>query len=450
MKIIVVGSGKVGYTLSEQLNDEGHEITMIDTNGVKLQKIADTLDVKGIAGNGTSYHIQVEAGVENADLLIAVTNHDEINMLSCLIAKKAGNCQTIARVRDPEYYEEIAFIREELGLSMSINPELAAAEEAARLLQFSSAIDVDTFARGRVNLLRFKIPEGSILHNLRIKDLPGKINMNALICILEHNREVSIPDGNSLLMAGDVVSIIVPMADASQFFQKIGINNKRISSVLIAGGGTIGYYLAKLLLKAKFKVKIIEHNLNRCKTLSELLPEALIIYGDATDQQVLLEEGIRQTDAFVALTDIDEENIMLSLYANQVSKAKLITKINRISFEEVIKEIPIGSVIYPKNITAEHIIRYVRAKQNSLGSNIETLYRMADNRVEALEFIVAENSIVTDKPLEQLKTKDNLLICSIQRGRQLITPSGKDFIKVGDKVIVVTTHLGLSDINDII
>ena len=450
MKIIVVGSGKVGYTLSEQLNDEGHEITMIDIDGDRLQNISATLDIKGIIGNGTSYHIQKEAGVENADLLIAVTNHDEINLLSCLIAKKAGNCQTIARVRSPEYYEEIAFIREELGLSMSINPELAAAEETARLLQFSSVIDVDTFSQGRVNLIRFKIPESSILSGIKIRELPSKINMNSLICILEHNGSVFIPDGNSCLEAGDIISVILPVGRSAQFFQMAGVNNRRISSVMIAGGGTIAYYLTKILLKSRLKVKIIEHNLNRCKLLSELLPEAMIIYGDATDQQLLMEEGIKKTDAFVSLTDMDEENVMLSLYVNHISNARLITKINHISFEEVIKSIPIGSVIYPKNITAEHIIRYVRAKQNSLGSNIETLYRMCDNRVEALEFIVAENSKVTDVPLEHLKTRDNLLICSIQRGKQFIIPSGKDSIKVGDKVIVVTTHKGLTDINNII
>lgn len=450
MRIIIVGCGKVGYALAEQLGNENHEITMIDVDAKKLQDAIGILDVSGVVGNGTSYHTQEEAGIEEADLLIAVTDRDEINLLSCLMARKAGRCQTIARVRNPEYYEEIRFIKEELGLSMAVNPERAAAQEIARLIHFPSAIEVDTFAKGRVNLLRVEIPKGSVLNHLRLMDFSSKISRDILICIVERGEEVIIPNGSFELREGDMISFIVPIEEALQFFHKIGIHARVIKNVLIAGGGTISYYLAQQLVKAKVQVKIIEKDEERCALLSEQLPKVMIINGDATDQQLLLEEGIRQADAMASLTDLDEENIMLSLYAHSVSSAKTMTKINKINFEEVIRELPIGSIICPKNITSEYIIRYVRSMQNSYGSNVETLYRMAGSRVEALEFLVGEKSKVTNTPLAELELKDNLLVCCITRNGEVMTPGGKDQILPGDGVIVVTTHKGLSGINDII
>ena len=450
MNIIVVGSGKVGCTLAEQLTAEGHDITIIDIDPLKLQNISEVLDVLCVVGNGTSYHVQKEAGVEKADLLIAVTNHDEINMLSCLIAKKAGNCKTIARVRNPEYYQDIGFIKEELGLSMAINPEKAAAAEMARLIQFPSAIEVDTFAKGRVNLLRFCITENSILNGLKLSESSQKIGNDALICIVERNNNVIIPDGNVTLYANDIISIIIPLQKVSSFFKKIGIKSKAIHSVMLAGGGTTSYYLSEILLKTDFRVKIIEPNRDRCVILSELLPKALIINGNTNDQRLLSQEGIEDIDAFVSLTDTDEENILISLYTNKISNARLITKIDNISFEEIVNTLPIGITIYPKNITAEYIIKYVRSMQNTNSRNVETLYRMVDNKVEAIEFIVGQNSILTNIPLERLKTKDNLLVCSIIRNGATITPNGQNVLKPGDNVIVVTTHLGLSDITDIL
>ena len=450
MNIIVVGSGKVGCTLAEQLTAEGHDITIIDIDPLKLQNISEVLDVLCVVGNGTSYHVQKEAGVEKADLLIAVTNHDEINMLSCLIAKKAGNCKTIARVRNPEYYQDIGFIKEELGLSMAINPEKAAAAEMARLIQFPSAIEVDTFAKGRVNLLRFCITENSILNGLKLSESSQKIGNDALICIVERNNNVIIPDGNVTLYANDIISIIIPLQKVSSFFKKIGIKSKAIHSVMLAGGGTTSYYLSEILLKTDFRVKIIEPNRERCLILSELLPKALIINGNTNDQRLLSQEGIEDIDAFVSLTDTDEENILISLYTNKISKARLLTKIDNISFEEIVNTLPIGITIYPKNITAEYIIKYVRSMQNTNSSNVETLYRMVDNKVEAIEFIVGQNSTLTNIPLERLKTKDNLLVCSIIRNGATITPNGQNVLKPGDNVIIVTTHLGLSDITDIL
>ena len=449
MKIIVVGFGKVGYVLADQLNNEGHDLTVIDLNENRMQYAISQLDIQAITGNGTSYRTQMEAGIQDSDLLIAVTNHDEINLLSCLIAKKAGNCHTIARVRNPEYSKEINFIKEELGLSMSINPERAAAMEIVHLIQIPSAMEIDTFARGRVNLIKFRVPNGSPILNIKVSD--NALLKDCLLCVVQrYDKSIIIPDGNTVLREGDIVSVIVPLNKIFKFFSSIGIKTRPIKDVLIVGGSTIAYYLAETLIKSRINVKIIEQKQSRCEELSALLPEAMIICGDASNRGVLDEEGIKNTDAFVSLTNLDEENIMLSLYANKISSAKIITKINKIDFEEVISDMPIGSIICPKNITAEGIIRYVRSMQNSSEGNMETLYRMMDNRVEALEFIVRENSAVTNTPLMNLNLKENLLICCINRNGRIITPSGKDVILKGDSVVIVTTKLGLNNIRDII
>lgn len=454
MKIIVVGCGKVGYTLTEQLSAEGHDITIIESNDAKLESACTNLDVMGVSGNGTSYRVQQEAGIEEADLLIAVTNRDEINLLACLIAKKAGNCQTVARVRNPEYFKEIGFLKEELGLTMVINPERAAAAEIARLIQIPSAMEIDTFAKGRINLVKVEIPKDSAWVGMKISDISAKFSGNLLICVIERRSEkgecqVLIPDGNTFLQGGDKISISVSPEHFNLLFQKVGVAHRIIKNVMIAGGSTISYYLAEQLLKSKIKVKIIDIKQSRCEELSELLPEAMVLEGDAANETLLNEEGIANTDAFVALTNFDEENIMLSLYANKVSKAKLFTKVNRIAFEGVISEIPIGSVISPKNLTAEYIIRYVRSMQNSLGSNVEAVYRMMHNKVEALEFYIKEDSKVTNISLANLKLKPNLLICGIMRDGKKIIPTGQDELRKGDSVIVVTTNIGLNDIQEI-
>ncbi|MGN0154850.1 MAG: Trk system potassium transporter TrkA [Lachnospiraceae bacterium] len=450
MKIIIVGCGKVGYALAEQLNEEGHDITAIDTNSKKLEKALSTLDIQGIEGNGTSFRTQLEADIKSSDLLIAVTGQDEVNLLCCLIAKKAGNCNTIARVRNPEYFEEIQFLREELGLSMAINPELACAQNIARLIEVPSALDITSFAKGRANLIKLSIPETSVVHDMTVYEFATKVHTNTLICAIERGHEVIIPDGNTVLHRGDNMYVIIPPAEIHSLLSKIGIKAKPIKSVMIIGGSKIAYYLAKHLEASHLRVKIVEQNFEQCEHLSELLPDTLIINGDATDRQLLLEEGIDETDAFVSLTNMDEENLVLSLFANKVSKAKVITKVDKVSFEEVVGDLPIGTIACPKNITAKSILQYVRALQNSFGSNIETLYRMLDDKVEALEFRIKQESKVTNKPLMELSLKKNLLICAIIRDGKIITPSGKDMIMNGDTVIVVTTNKGLTDIKDIL
>lgn len=451
MKIIIVGCGKVGTTLAEQLNRENHDITLIDTNEDAIQNISDSADVMGVTGNGAVYQVQMEAGIQDADLLIATTNSDELNMLCCLIAKKAGNCHTIARIRNPEYSSEIRYIREELNLSLAINPELAAAREIARLLRFPSAIKIEPFAKGRIELLKFLIPEHSLLNDMRVMDVVNRLKSNVLICVVERGNDVVIPDGNFVMKKGDKISFIASHQGSADFFKKAGVDNNIVKSAMFVGGGKLTHYLCRLLEDTKIKIKIIERDEERCRQLSELLPKAMIIHGDGTDEQLLLEEGIRQTEAFASLTGFDEENIMLSLYASSQSKAKLITKVNKIAFENVINSLNLGSLIQPKMLTAEIILQYVRAMQNSMGSsNIETLYKIAADKAEALEFRVKEGSPVLGIPLEKLKLIDNLLVACINRGGTIITPRGKDTVEAGDTVIVVTTHTGLNDLTDIL
>lgn len=449
MNIIIVGSGKVGSTLARHLNEEGHEITVIDSDEEKIRDISSEMDIYCVLGNGTSYRTQKEAGVEKADLLISVANQDEVNLLSCLIAKKAGNCQTIARVRNPEYYEEIGYLREELGLSMSINPEWEAAAEMARLIQYPSALSAETF-RSRLSLLHIVIPEKSILDGMSVADFAVKISRRILVCIVKRGKEIVIPRGDFVLSSGDEISVSLPIREATPFFKKIGVPANPIKSVMIAGGGMIPFYLAKQLQDTGVEVKIIEEDKKRCEELSEALPKAMIIQGEAIDKELLLEEGIEDIDALAAMTNLDEENIMLSLYAKRVSKAKTMTKIDKIEFPEVVNDLGIDSLIVPKIITASSIIRYVRAMQNSVGSNVQTLYRLMNGKVEALEFIISDTARVVGKPLSELKIRRNVLICSIYRKGKMIIPSGSDILQSGDSVIIVTTELGLGDMDDIL
>lgn len=450
MKIIIVGCGKVGTTLAEQLNRENHDITLIDCDSEALQSISDSTDVMSVTGNGAVYQVQMEAGIKEADLLIATTNSDELNMLCCLIAKKAGNCHTIARIRNPEYSAEINYIREELNLSLAINPELAAAREIARLLRFPNAIKIELFAKGRIELLKFLIPKDSILDRMKVMDVVSRLKSNVLICAVERGDDVVIPDGNFEMKGGDKISFIAPHAECADFFRKAGIENNTVNSAMFVGGGKLTVYLAKALADTKIKIKIIEQDEERCRILSELLPHAMIIHGDGSDQKLLLEEGIRQTEAFASLTGFDEENILLSLYAASQSRAKLITKVNKIAFENVINALNLGSVIYPKMLTADIILQYVRAMQNSMGSNIETLYKIVADKAEALEFRVRGDSPVLGIPLEKLRTRNNLLVACINRNGRIIMPRGKDTLETGDTVIIVTTHTGLNDLKDIL
>lgn len=450
MNIIIVGCGKVGSTLAKQLSKEGHDISIIDINDRVVEEFSNSHDVMGIVGNGAAYSIQKSAGIEKAHLLIAVTGSDELNLLCCLIARKAGNCETIAKVRNPIYNKEIGFIKEELGLSMVINPDYEAASEIARILRFPSAIDINIFNKGSVELLSFKVEEGSILHEMKVQEIRGKLKFDILVCMVERGEEVIIPNGEFIMKENDIISIIAPHKKATEFFVKIGMIKNPVKNSMLIGGGDISYYLAKRLIKYGIDVTLVEKDQKRCEELSELIPEAMIIHGDGTDKDLLMEEGITHAESFASLTGLDEQNVLLSLHAKNNMNGKIITKVNRITFDEVINNLNLGSIIYPKFITMRYILKYVRAMNNSIGSNVETLYKIKNDKAEALEFYVNENSKLVGIPLEKLKLKDNLIICYIKRKGEIITPNGQDCIKKGDYVIVVTTNVGLQDLSDIL
>ena len=451
MRVIVIGGGKVGQTIIRHLSTEGHDVAVIDTDSSVITDITDNYDVMGVVGNGASYSVQKEAGIEDANLVIAVTDSDELNLLCCLFARKAGGCTTIARVRNPLYSSEIRYIKEELGLSMTINPEYAAALEIARLIRVPSAIKIETFARGRVEMLQVVIPQNSVLDGCSLMNISSKVGVNVLVCAVERGGDVIIPNGQFVLRQGDTISIVADPSRQRHFFTKIGINYHRISNTLIIGGGTIAYYLAKELIAAHIDVKIIERDEHRCEELAELLPEAVVINADATDQDMLMEEGLDSCESFVTLTGIDEENIFLSLFAQQKNpNAKIITKTNKIAIDSIIGRLNLGSMIHPKDITAEYILRYVRAMQNTIGSNVETLYNIVEHKAEALEFNIQADAPVIGIPLSELKTRDDVLIACIFRSGKIIQPNGQSRIQEGDKVIVVTTKKGFGDIKDIL
>lgn len=450
MNIIIVGCGKVGQTLARQLNEEGNNITVLDLDAAKVNDVVSRCDVNGVVGNGATHLKQLEAGIKSADLLIAVTGSDELNLLCSIIAKKTGNCQTIARVRNPEYSREAPYLKEELGLAMVINPEAAAAAEIDRVLRFPSAIKIDTFAKGRVEMLKFKLPEGSPLINCAVKEIVSRFRCDVLVCTVERGDKAYIADGDLVFAENDIISIIASPKNANDFFGKIKYRINSVKDAMIVGGGEITYYLCERLHRAGITAKIIEKDKKRCEELCTLWPEIMVINGDAADQEILIEEGIEAAGAFVALTNMDEENILLSLFARTMSKGKLVTKINRIEFDDVIKRLDLDSTIYPKNITSDMILRYVRAMKNTIGSNVETLSSVIKGQVEAAEFIIKESSAVTDKPLAELKLKDDVLVAAILRGKTVIIPRGHDMIQKGDAVVIVSHIAALHDINDIL
>ncbi len=450
MKIIIIGDGKIGSVLAEQLSREAHEITLIDCHGGKLEQANKDMDVMVVEGDGSTREVQMEAGVDQADLVIACTGADELNLLCCLIAKKLGARNTIARVRSPKYVEELNLIQEDLGLSLSINPERECAVEMARVLRIPSAIKIDTFAKGQVEIFKLAISEESPLNGLALMEL-GRFQAKVLICAVERGeQEVYIPTGEFRLQAGDRISVVASPKEVLRFFRNIGVARTKVRRAMLIGGGHMTYYLAKQLLEAGMDVKIIESDLEQCEKLSMTLPQATILHGDGTDQRLLLEEGIEHMDAVAAMTGIDEENILLSMYAGRISGAKVITKVNRDSYDTLVGNLDLGSVFYPRRICADNVVRYVRAmKASDQFASMETLCKIASGKVEAMEFKVKAESWFCGVPLQELKRKDNVLVACISRGNKIITPRGSDTIEVGDSVIVVTVHSGLQSLDDI-
>lgn len=451
MNIVIIGDGKIGSTLAEQLLREGHDIVVVDNNAEVLENSISMQDIMCVEGNGALMEIQEEAGVKDADVVVACTSMDELNMLCCLMAKKLGAKKTIARVRNPEYYSQINLIKDDLGLSMYINPEFSAAAEISRLLIFPSAEKIELFAKGRVELVEHTVAEDNPICGYALKDIYKKYKIKMLVCAVQRGNEVYIPDGNFVLESGDIINISATHSEIEKFFHHTDTKKRKVSSVMIIGGGKIGYYLAKKLSELKMQVKIVDNDMERCRQLSELLPEVSVIFGDGTDQALLYEEGIDQVDAMVALTGMDEENFIVSMFCKSITVPKIITKINRETYIDMAEKLGLESIITPASISANHVISYVRAIKNSEGSNEETLYRLINNRLEALEFIITENESYVGKPLKELTLKKNNLIACIVRHRKIIIPNGDDRIEVGDSVIVVTTNTNaVHDIKEII
>ena len=450
MKIIVIGSGKVGRTIIEHICKEGHQVIVIDNDAKEIEYIINKYDIMGICGNGANYEILQSVGVSKADLVIASTSSDEINILACLVSKQLGADATIARVRNYEYNNQIEKMKNAFGITMTINPELEAAKEISNIINFPEAIRIDSFANGNVDLVELFIPEDSPLIGHNLASIFTKYQIKILVCAVQRNEEVFIPTGNFTFKAKDRIHITQERAIVKQFLSKLGLIQNKIHDILIIGGGKITVYLGEMLLKQGYNVKIIEQKYDRCVELSELLPKASIICGDGSDQEVLEEEGLNSCDCIVSLTNLDEENIIISMYAHKKEVFKIITKVNKPSFAGLLETIGVASVVSPKDITASKIISYVRAKNNTHGSNIITLYKLVNNQVEALEFIANKNSKVLNKCLKDLKLKNNVLVASIIRNGRVIIPSGSDFIAQNDRVIVVTAGQILDDLNDIL
>ena len=450
MKIVIVGDGKVGFALADQLSKEGHAITVIDSNLDNLKNLMDVLDVLVVHGNGASLDVQREAGVDKSDLLIGATSSDELNILACLVAKKIGAGQTIARVKNPEYSEQLHFIKDELGLSMTVNPDLTAATEIARCLRFPNALNIDFFAKGRIELLEFTIPEGNMLDGMQLLSIYTTLKTRVLVCAVQRDDDVFIPDGHFTLRAGDNVTITSSPLEISLFFKTIGIYQQKIRTVLIVGGGNTSYYLAKQLCDLGMQVKIIESDLARCRTLSEMLPKAIILNGRGNDRELLQSENIEDADALIAASESDEMNLLISLYAQSVKVPKIITKIERTDVLEMYGNISSGIVVSPRQLIATNIIRFVRALSNSAGSSVETLHRIVNDRVEALEFRVNNAKDLVDRKLKDLPIRRGILVAVINRNGHVIIPGGNDVIMEGDSVIIVTTHKNLTDLTDIL
>jgi len=450
LKIIIVGAGKVGATLVQQLRKEGHDITIVDKSSDKVNNLVDNFDIMGIVGNGASYTTQKEAGIDQADLIIAVTESDELNLLCCTIAKQFSDCASIARVRTPDYSKEVGYLREKLGLARIINPELEAAKEMARILYLPTALEINSFAHGQAEMVKIKIPEGNMVVGKTIAYIGQNITNDILICAVEREGTVTIPSGGFELAAGDIISFVSTRKAGAYFLSQIGFETKQVKNTMIIGGGRASFYLSDQLLKNGINVKIIETSRSRCDELTALLPKAIIINGDGTNPDLLREEGIADVDSFVPLTGIDEQNVMLTLHAKRLSKAKVITKINRTRFNEILYDLDLGSVVYPKFITSETIIAYVRALSATKDTDIETLYHLFNSRAEAIEFKVTAGSGITGIPLRDLQLKKDLLIAFISHEGKIIIPTGNDVISEGDSIMVVSTNTGFKQISDIL
>ena len=450
MKIVIIGDGKVGYSLAENLSKENHDVTIIDKNPEALKKAAENLDVMCIRGNGVSTKILLEAGVDESDLLIAATTSDEMNMVCCLTAKKLGVEHTIARIRDPEYANELSILKTELGLDMVINPEQAAGIEIARLIKFPPAINVEIFAKGRVEMVEINVTPDMAIANMQLKNIANQISSSVLIGAVHRGDDIIIPDGEFKIQEHDTIYIIGQPARVFDFCKRIGIHVQRIKNVMIMGGGRIAYYLAQYLDEMNIKVKIIEIDRERCRELTELLPHALVICGDGSDETLLRSENFSDMGAFVAVTGRDEDNLISALLAKQHGVKKVVAKVHRMSHSDIIRSMGIDNVVSPKLITTNYIIRYVRGLKNAMGNPVNALYRIVENKAEVIKLTAVNSVKYIDIPLKKLNVIKGILIAAIVRKNEIIIPNGNDVIKPGDNVILITKDKEITDLDNII
>lgn len=450
MRIVIIGAGKIGKTIIKHVSNEGHEVVVVDKDSNVIEYIVDQYDVMGLVGNGCILDIQKQAGVDRSDIVIAATKSDEANILCCLIAKNLGTKCTIARIRDYEYSKQINMLKDILNIDVTINPELESAKEISRILNFPNAIHVDSFSHGKVELLEFVIPDGSPLVGQSLAEMNRKNQLKALVCVVQRDDDVIIPKGNFVFEAKDRIHITCNRNESIGFMEKLGLEEAKLRDILIIGGGKISIYLAEELIKNKYNVKIIESSKERCLELTELLPKATIICGDGSDQRILKEEGMDKSDAVVCLTGNDEENIIISLYANKKEVKKIITKINKLSFGELMESVDMASIINSMEITANQIVSFIRATSNRRGNSIKKLYKLVNNKAEALEFEASSKSKVLDKALKDLKLKPDVLIAGLIRDGIMIVPTGSTMIMNGDSVIVVASNEILNDLDDIL
>lgn len=453
MNIIVVGGGKIGKTIIASLVSEGHDVVVLEDNPSVLDEITNIYDIMGVRGNGADCETLEEAGVDKAEMFVAVTGSDELNMLSCFMAKKMGAKHTIARIRNPEYNEHsLGFMRQQLNLSMSINPELLVAQELFNILKLPSAVKIEYFSGRNFEMVELRLKKDSMLNGTKLSELHSKYKTKVLVCAVQRDNEVYIPDGNFVLESGDKISITATPTEIHKLLRSLGVMQKQAKNIMILGGSKTAYYLAKMLTATGNNVKIIEQNRSRCRRLCEDLPKAVVINGDGAQQELLLEEGLRSMDAFVALTGMDEENILISIFAASQNVSKVISKVNRNELAKMAVNLGLDCIVSPREITSDIIVRYARALKNSMGSNVETLYKILDGQAEALEFKVrAESKKIVSQPLKFLQLKKNTLIAGIIRGRKTFVPSGEDMILPGDKVIVLSSNeQRLHDLSDIL
>jgi trk system potassium uptake protein len=452
MRILVVGDGKVGHVLAEHLTREGHDVVIVDTDEEALQRSEDTLDVMCVRGNGANAKTLIDAGAQKTDIVIAATAGDEINMLCCLVAKRLGAQYAIARIRDPEYNESLSLLRKELDIDMAINPERATAQEISRLLRFPFANNIESFARGRVEMVEFRAQERDAVVGKPLREIAAKVHgiPQVLYAAVEREGSVIIPGGDFVIEAGDRVHVAADVVTITEYFRFLGKNTLRVKNVMILGGGRIGYYLAKMIVPMGVHVSLIEIDEKKAEHLSESLPDVNVIYGDGTDQELLEQEGLPQMDAFIALCDRDEENLMTGLFAVRQGVPKVVVKNNRVAYADIISSMGLDSIVSPKSITCAHILRYVRARVNGGGTKIERLYRLMDGKAEALEFVARSTDSYIGIPLRELHKRPNTLVAVIVRDGRVIVPFGNDHIEAGDNVVIIACETGIADLNEVI